>query len=1304
MANETKVGELVVNLRMSTEALEKGLKTAQDKLKSLEEENKNVQNSNKSLDASFIAMSASIVASLVKIKSAVSDGVEKYNSYVNSMTALEKTAKATNNSIDDIKNSIEEINNLKLMDESDVTAATKNLLTYGFTVEQTTDILKVLQDAAVGNRQECYTLSEAVRVTTEGIRMENSVLSDAAGVQKNISKMYEEHANKIGKKTDTLTQAEKAQAVYNGIMDEAARFEGSAAEMADGYQGIQAKLNATNLELSRTIGESMIPALTQYKTVQLDIISKLSSFIKNHKTATSGIITFTTALLATVVAVGAVKKAVTAYTEKTQIANTLTNELTASVLKNPLFTGGGILSAGLTIINAICSKVQELIDKSEEIEESSKGVSEIMERLNNVENLEDYELSNIEKETLEKARDNANEIIKVYEEKKKAIDDIESEIQNLENSKGVSLSKSLKLDELKTNLKVSKDELKKFELENRMAEKTLQNYKGEVEVINNVLRVNTKVQEQNALKQDYLTKTNAKAQRETLVNIAQTKADVQGKQELLNILKKGETATEEYSNAKSQLVKAYPELAKVNENTINSTQALIDEENKLAEVEWVNAQQAITDSILQVTAMQNNSEQIKKIAEVTEQSVEQVTTSLQNQINVLSNLAKLSPEDFKGSVTPAYTPKPIKSSGSSSYQNKALDNYKKQIEHKKALDQLSLQDEISMYQTALKKYAKTTDEKMELNQKIYELQKELQQKELDDYTSFIDYKKSLDQISIQDEINMYQYAYDNLAKTTEQKRELEVTLYELRKELQEKEEENQQAMLDSHLEYIQYKKSLDQLSLQDEINMYQYAYDNLAKTTEQKKDLEVTLYSLRKELEEKILDDYIADIEHKKNLDQLSLKEELNMYKYALNNYAKTAEQKKELRETIYNLNKEIAQKEKELLDEQTEDYEKQMEEQKALRGAAYSIDEQSKDYDKIISIHKKYLSQIMKDERLSLEERKQIYKEELELVKDYEKQKRDLRVTSIDNTVSHLKSAITKQLEEMQSKEKELLDESLASIEEWKEARINAVNEEYDARIEAIEKELEALDKAEEQKTRAEEDADYEKSKLRLEQLIAYEHDATTKANYQKELDKLVSDHQKTLDKRALSDKKEALKEQKELLKEEQNDAVKKIEEETKLKKEQYDEQLKVVEEYYKKQIDKAEETAQQMLINAEQNQNQIIELLRSYGDAYAITGQTFGEKLGQNFAETAMAKIQNAISRMQQIIDNAIENNIAKIANSTEKYASKIEDKNTVISKTVNVEQNNTITAPVERPLETYKKQETLNRNLANKIASVF
>lgn len=167
VASETQIGKLVIDLQIKTQALEKGLNIAKQKIKELENNNKSLENSNKSLDASFIAMSASIIATLHGIGTAVQNGVDKYNSYKNSMNALKKTAEATNNSMSDIQDTIEDVNKLKLMDESDLNASIKNLLLYGYTAEQAADILKVLQDAAVGNRQEAYSLSEAVRVTTE---------------------------------------------------------------------------------------------------------------------------------------------------------------------------------------------------------------------------------------------------------------------------------------------------------------------------------------------------------------------------------------------------------------------------------------------------------------------------------------------------------------------------------------------------------------------------------------------------------------------------------------------------------------------------------------------------------------------------------------------------------------------------------------------------------------------------------------------------------------------------------------------------------------------------------------------------------------------------------------------------------------------------------------------------------------------------------------------------------------------------------------------------------------------------------
>lgn len=993
--------------------------------------------------------------------------------------------------------------------------------------------------------------------------MENSVLSDAAGVQKNISKMYEDYAKSIGKNTDALTQSEKAQAVYNGIMDEAAMFTGTAEQMASGYQGQQAQLNATNLELSRTIGQSMIPALTQYSSLQLNITKGLTEFISNHKSATSGIITFTTTVLAMVVGLTAAKKAYTAYKTAAAAADMTTKAFTISLMANPITliaVGIAAVTAGISVFN---TKMQESIDKMNEATEKSNNLAEALKNTMN----NDMVMSDTDKTTIENARDEANQIVQAYEEKKNKIKEIENEINEIKKSNKYDFQKDGEINALNVQLNKAQKALNNFEKENLSGGKTIDTYRKKVENLSKGLAINE-------AKQKYATATNQAAHRQTLINIAQTKADIQGKQQLLNILKEGKTSTEAYTNAKTQLVKVYPELAKVNENTIASTQNAIDAENAAADAEWANAQVAIQASILEVSAMMSNSEQIQQIAAATKQSVEEVTASLQNQINILGNLAKLTPSDFKGSVTSSYTPKKSTSSGSKSYQNKALDNYKKQIEYKKALDQISLQQEISMYQIALKKYAKTADERMELTQKIYELQKELQEKNLDDYTALIEHRKNLDQISLQDEINMYQYAYNSLAKTTEQKRELEEKLYELRKEL---------------------------------------------------------------------------------------------------------------------------AQKNKDILEQQTKDYERYIEDQKNLRGAEYDVKEQEADLNKIIELHRSYLNQIMRDERLSLDERKELYQEELDTIRDYEKQKRDLRVQTVDDTVSKLTSAITKQLEELEEADKKAIENNKEAVEKWKETRINAINEEYNARIEAIQKELDLLDKSEEDKTRAEEDAEYERKKNRLQQLIDYEHDATTKANYQKELDKLVAEYQKTLDKRALTDKKEALNAQKDLLKEEQDDKIQNIEDEAEKRKEQYEKQLDELEEYYDKQKELAQETAEKMLLNVDQNQNKILELLKSYGDAYEITGQSLGEKLAQGINNGIADKIQNVIQKIQDTIDAGIENKIKEWTSGMYRYevgASKPK------TQTINVYQTNNIEQNPEMPSETYRKLHNVSENLAAQL----
>lgn len=723
MAKQTEIGSLAINLQIKLDALEKGIDIAKKKLQEIEKQNEQVKNSNKGLDASFIAMSASIIASLFKIKSALDDGVAEYTKYKNSMMTVNKVAQNTGTTLSEVQDIINKSNEFKLMNESDLNASTKNLLVYGYTAEQATDILKRLQDSAVGNRQECYNLSEAVRVTTEGIRMENSVTSDAAGVQKNIAKMYEEHAEKLGKTTDSLTQAEKAQAVYNGIMEETAPIVGSAEEIAGQYEGTEAQKNAELLKTKQLLGESLIPTYNELSKVQKNILSGLNNMIKDNKSATAGIVTLTTTLLASAVAIIGIKKAIIAFSTATGIANTTTKALTASLMANPLFWGGLAISVGLTALNAFNTEMQRTIDKTNELTAQSKTVSELLEnfRANN------YTYTETEVVQATDIKTQTEEIIKAYEERKNKIEEIEKQKKDIIDKYSLGEMKGFQkdavLNSLNTQLYNAQEELKKFQKENLNGADNVDLFKRRVEGLNKTLGINSDVQK-------YTTLTNVNASRQKLIDIAQTKADIEGKQKLLNVLKQEKTNTEAYADAKSQLVKVYPELAKVNENTIASTQATINAEEKAAQSEWNLAQSTISNSIAELEAMKNNDTMVQNIAIATKQKVEDVKASIEQATNSLIQLSGLAMGVLATSTSVTTNFKPKSSSKSSkSYQNKALDEYKKQIEYKKSLDQISLAEEISMYETALKRYAKTQDEKMELRTKIYELNKELAQKE-----------------------------------------------------------------------------------------------------------------------------------------------------------------------------------------------------------------------------------------------------------------------------------------------------------------------------------------------------------------------------------------------------------------------------------------------------------------------------------------------------------------------------------------------------------------------------------------------
>lgn len=1107
MANETQIGQLVIDLKMRLEGVEKGLETAKKKLKEIESSNKEVENSNKSLESSYLAMSVIAIGSFAGIVSAIKDGINEYNSYIQSMSSLKNVSEYTGEKMEDLSSIMNKFNSY--MTKSDLATTIKNFSLMGFTAEQTEQMIEALTNSAIRNRNANYTVSEAVRVASEGYRQGLSTLSDSAGVTENLSVMQSKYAESIGKTASQLTEAEINQAYLNRTMAAAEPFAGAMEDYLNSLAGKQGEYSQSMRETQVAFTESIEPMLTKITTLGTNSLNTIREFIEKNESATAGIVAFGVALTGTIVIIKAAKTAMSL--------------LNATMLSNPVTLVIAALSTLIGVSVSVASAIQEQKQRQEELKLEQEEYNAV---LNDTIQLEDDRINKInstaesintylnklkEKREIEQSLTTANVTLDAIKPSDNAT---EQQIKQYENLKEVQKDLASQARVLSAELGEQSDKFKeKFSIEKKglLTEEDLTDiqkaYNKQVEKGKTVQNI-----------KNAMDITSVKNQQK---EAAQLKINVAENQRLLNVYKSSKKGSDNYNTSLQALIKAYPECVTAQGLATDSVQNFINAEQAKADQSWNTTQSLIQNYASQIQMALNDEQVQKQICANLGQDWATLEGQLRSVLAVLTALAGVSPENVQGITIPSTSPV-VRSSGAKAkkaYENKALDNYKKDIEYKKSLDQISLKQEIAMYETALRKYAKTTDEKRELRTKIYEL-------------------------------------------------------------------------------------------------------------------------------------------------------------------------------------NKELAQKEKEVLEQQTEDYEAYIQQQKNLRGAAYDVREQTSDYNKIIQMHKNYLNQIMKDERLSLDERKEIYREELQTIRDYEQQKRDLRVEQIDNTVSQLTNAITKQLEEMQKKDKEMIDKNIEEVEKWKEARIKAINEEYDARIEAIEKELEALDKAEQQKSRDEEDAEYEKKKLRLEELIAFEHDATTKANYQKELDKLIAEYQKTLDKRALEDRKETLNEQKELLQEEQDNKVQAVENEADRQKEIYDKQLEDLEEYYDKQIDMAQETAEKMLLNVEQNQNAILNLLKSYGNAYEITGQSLGEKLAQGINEGIANKIENIIQKIQDTIDAGIENKLSEIAGSVYRYESGANKPQTT---SVNVTQNNYIEQNPELPSETYRKLNNVSQKLAEEFAGM-
>lgn len=214
------------------------------------------------LSGSLKALKAgAAVAAITAVTKAVKRLTDAYAETQAAQVGLESILAAQGKDVSQAKAWLQEYTKDGLIPLADAYTAYKNLSSAGYADDQTQSVLQNLKDSAAFARQGSLTMGEAVKSATEGIKNENSILVDNAGVTKNLSVIWEEYAASIGKGVGSLTAAEKRLATVEGLMRETAFQTGDAARYASTFAGAQAALKAQTKQLSSALGSIFAPAM-----------------------------------------------------------------------------------------------------------------------------------------------------------------------------------------------------------------------------------------------------------------------------------------------------------------------------------------------------------------------------------------------------------------------------------------------------------------------------------------------------------------------------------------------------------------------------------------------------------------------------------------------------------------------------------------------------------------------------------------------------------------------------------------------------------------------------------------------------------------------------------------------------------------------------------------------------------------------------------------------------------------------------------------------------------------------------------
>lgn len=157
----------------------------------------------------------------------------------------------------DTQDAIDSLTKDGILKATDASKGLRNLLSSGIGLDDATRLMEAFKDSAAFNRQGTLEFGESIVGATEGVKNMNSRMVDNAGISKNLSIIISEYAASMGRTTASLSEAERQQAVVNGLIRESQVFAGDASLASQSLTGAFTSMEVAGERALRVIGDTL---------------------------------------------------------------------------------------------------------------------------------------------------------------------------------------------------------------------------------------------------------------------------------------------------------------------------------------------------------------------------------------------------------------------------------------------------------------------------------------------------------------------------------------------------------------------------------------------------------------------------------------------------------------------------------------------------------------------------------------------------------------------------------------------------------------------------------------------------------------------------------------------------------------------------------------------------------------------------------------------------------------------------------------------------------------------------------------